>query len=384
MPTPPKRTGGVLVWSAALLFPFALFATITLPGGGDGNLLQLPLAALALLLPLGLARRSPLAGLLVLLAGGTAVLFLVQDETFGRILILVVVIVADGMAGHVAATRPRRLSLPAAALTAVVQGNLALTIGQVDDVPTVLTVILLGVITAWVIGDSIRQRRRHAATQREQAEARAVEAERLRIARELHDMVAHSIAVIAVQAGMGRRVIDTQPAEARNALANIEDTSRETAAALRRMLVSLRRSDGGSAPAPRDPAPGLADLDDLVTRSAQAGVEIRLRRHGDRAPLPPDIDLSAYRIVQEAVTNVIRHAGTGHCDVGVQQDGRALTIEVTDDGPGTGVPAVAGSGNGLTGMRERVSLLGGEFASGPRPGGGFRIAATIPLPETTR
>ncbi|GGN10582.1 two-component sensor histidine kinase [Actinoplanes campanulatus] len=373
----------MLAWSAALLFPFALFATLTLPGGG-ANLLQVPLVALALLLPLGLARRSPLPALLVLLAGGVAVLFIVQNESLVSILLIVLVIVADGMVGNVAATRPRRLSLPAAALTAVVAGTLAVTVGRAGDVATVLTAILLGVITAWVIGDSIRQRRRHAATQREQAEARAVEAERLRIARELHDMVAHSIAVIAVQAGMGRRVIDTRPAEARNALANIEDTSRETAAALRRMLVSLRRGDGDSGPAPRDPAPGLADLDDLVTRSAQAGVEVRLRRHGDRTPLPPDIDLSAFRIVQEAVTNVIRHAGTGHCDVGVHQDDRALAIEVTDDGPGTGVPAVAGSGNGLTGMRERVSLLGGEFASGPRPGGGFRIAATIPIPEATR
>ncbi|MBO3741909.1 sensor histidine kinase [Actinoplanes flavus] len=383
MPTPPHRTGGVLAWSGALLFPFALFATITLPGG-SGSLLQLPLVLLALLLPLGLARRSPLPGLLVLLAGGTAVLFTLQNGTLVSVLVIVLIIMADGMAGNVAANRPRRVSLPVAALTAVVEGTLAVTAGQVGDVATVLTVILLGVITAWVLGDSIRQRRRHAAVQREQAEAQAVEAERLRIARELHDMVAHSIAVIAVQAGMGRRVIDTRPAEARDALANIEDTSRETAAALRRMLVGLRRSDGGSGPAPRDPAPGLADLDDLVTRSAQAGVEVRLRRHGEPAPLPPDIDLSAFRIIQEAVTNVIRHAGTGHCDVGVQQDDRALTIEVTDDGPGGATATVvAGAGNGLTGMRERVGLLGGEFASGPRPGGGFRIAATIPLPEET-
>ncbi|MEU4620753.1 histidine kinase [Actinoplanes sp. NPDC023801] len=383
MPTAQKRTGGALAWGFALLFPFALFLATHLPGY-PGDLLVVPAVGLSLLLPLGLVRRNPVAALLVVLAGVSAVLLVVFDGIYGRTLVVILVVVSDVVVGQVAATRPRRTSIPAAALAAGVEGTMAVIVGEFDDVPATTVVVLLGVVTAWVIGDSVRQRRRHAAEKVEQAEARAVEAERLRIARELHDMVAHSIAVIAVQAGVGRRVIDTQPAEARTALANIEDTSRDTAAALRRMLGTLRRTDTAAGPAPRDPAPGLADLDGLVVRSAQAGVEVRVRREGEPAPLPPDIDLSAFRIVQEAVTNVIRHAGAGHCDVGIRRDGDTLAIEVADDGTGAGNGPGTGGGNGLTGMRERVSLLGGEFTAGPRPDGGFLVTARIPLPGGTR
>jgi signal transduction histidine kinase len=383
MPTVRSRTGAVLAWAGALLFPFAMFTAIAWPGDGD-LLLQWLTVVVGLLLPVALAGRSPLAALVIALVGGGAVAVLaISGGPPQRVVVLVFAVFADVMAGNVAARMPRKVSVPAAALTAVVQVGVALLFETQGDVLTLLTGLVLAVVTAWVIGDSVRQRRRHAAAQREQAEARAVEAERLRIARELHDMVAHSIAVIAVQAGVGRRVIDTQPAEARNALANIEETSRDTAAALRRMLGSLRRSEAGAVPAPRDPAPGLADLDGLVARSAQAGVEVDLRRDGDPGPLPPDVDLSVYRIVQEAVTNVIRHAGVGRCDVAVRQEGETLNIEIIDDGHGAG-GSTDGSGNGITGMRERVSLLGGEFDAGPRPGGGFRVSARIPIPEAAR
>ncbi|GIF38080.1 signal transduction histidine kinase [Actinoplanes xinjiangensis] len=373
----------MLAWTGAILFPLALFTVLALPGVDD-PFLQAVTVLVALLLPVALARRSPLAALTLLVVGGGAVSVLaISGGLPEQAAVAVFVVLADVMVGNVAARRPRRVSVPAAVLTVLVQAALVLLFENPGDLLTIPAVMALAGVTAWVIGDSVRQRRRHAAVQREQSEARAVEAERLRIARELHDMVAHSIAVIAVQAGMGRRVIDTQPAEARNALANIEETSRDTAAALRRMLGSLRRTDAGAGPAPRDPAPGLADLDGLVARSAQAGVEVGLRRDGDPVPLPPDIDLSAYRIVQEAVTNVIRHAGVGRCDVAVQQDAGTLSIEITDDGSGGG-GAGDGSRNGITGMRERVSLLGGEFDAGPRPGGGFRVSARIPLPEAVR
>lgn len=372
----------MLAWIGALLFPLALF-TATNMQGGSGLLNGLALVA-AVFLPIPLARRSPAAALSVLLAGGgTVAVLAISGNVPARAVLFVFAVFADIMAGNVAATRSRRVSIGAAVVTATVQVALVLLFENGGDLTTIPTLLILGVVTAWVVGDSVRQRRRHAEVQREQAEARAVEAERLRIARELHDMVAHSIAVIAVQAGMGRRVIDTQPAEARTALANIEETSRDTAAALRRMLGSLRRTDAGSGAAPRDPAPGLADLDGLVARSAQAGVEVGLRRDGDPRPLPPDIDLSAYRIVQEAVTNVIRHAGVGRCDVAVRQDAGTLTIEISDDGHGAS-GSTDGSRNGITGMRERVSLLGGEFDAGPRPEGGFRVRARIPLPEAAR
>ena len=380
MPAAPFRFGGVLAWAGALLFPFALFIAVTMPGE-PGALQWLTAMALALLLPVQLARRSPLAALVLVLVSATVVLLVIRDDQFyGRMLAVLFFVVVDVMVAGVAVTRPRRTSVPVAVLTALTQTLLALAVSLSGDVLTRFAVMLLAVVTAWVTGDSIRQRRRYAAARREQAEARAVQAERLRIARELHDMVAHSIAVIAVQAGVGRRVIDTQPAEARNTLANIEETSRDTAAALRRMLGTLRRTDAGSGAAPRDPAPGLADLDDLVARSAQAGVAVCLKRHGTPAPLPPDLDLSAFRIVQEAVTNVIKHAGTESCDVAVRQDAGTLTIEITDSGRGS----AAAAGNGITGMRERVSLLGGEFGAGSRPEGGFRVTARIPLPEGAR
>ncbi|WP_221321264.1 sensor histidine kinase [Actinoplanes sp. L3-i22] len=377
MPALRKCLGSVFAWLGALLFPAGLFLAVVVPAGPI--VLQAPAIVLALLMPMPLLRRAPIPALLLFLVGGTAVLLAVHNEAFVLALAIVLAVTADIMAGKVAATRSRRVSIPAAVVVAAAELLLLFVINQPGTGLTVATALFLAVITAWVIGNSVRQRRQYAAAQRDQAEARAVQAERLRIARELHDMIAHSIGVIAVQAGMGRRVIDTQPAEARAALANIEDTGRETAAALRRMLGTLRRTDAQAAPASREPAPGLDDLEGLVARTAQAGVRVDLRRLGERTALPPDIDLSAFRIVQEAVTNVIRHAGTGHCDVAVREDAGVLTIEVTDDGRGgTGL----GAGYGIPGMRERVSLLGGDFAAGPRDGGGFGVTATIPLPAT--
>jgi signal transduction histidine kinase len=207
--------------------------------------------------------------------------------------------------------------------------------------------------------------------------------ERLRIARELHDMVAHSIGIIAIQAGVGRRVIETQPAEARNALTAIEATSRETLAGLRQMLGVLRRAEPGPGRGPLESAPGLADLGRLAATTRDAGVRVELRWLGPRRPLPADIDLSAFRIIQEAVTNVVRHAGTGHCRVTVDCREEELGIEVTDEGHG-GAPPAEGPGErggfGIDGMRERARLLGGELTAGPRAEGGFRVAARLPVP----
>jgi signal transduction histidine kinase len=233
--------------------------------------------------------------------------------------------------------------------------------------------MLLALGVAWLLGQSIRQRREYADVQRRQTAVQAVQAERLRIARELHDMIAHSIGVIAIQAGVGSRVIESQPAEARNALTVIEDTSRETLAGLRRMLGALRRAEPD--PASTEPSPGLADLDRLVLRSLDAGVRVDVRRHGDERPLPADLDLSAYRIIQEAVTNVVRHANTDECRVSLDYGEDELSLEIIDDGAG-GAP---GTGYGIPGMRERVSLLHGDFTAGPRPEGGFRVSARIPV-----
>jgi signal transduction histidine kinase len=294
---------------------------------------------------------------------------------------------------YLAATRTRRVSVTGAAVFAAgllipilavpslgwLRGG---TVGSAG--PHVVTIAVpLFTIIAWLIGHSIRQAQTRAELKRAQADAQAAMDERLRIARELHDMVAHSIGIIAIQAGAGRRVFDARPDEAREALAAIEATSREALSGLRRMVTGLRRADLGprSGQVPLGPAPGLADIDRLAAMTLDTGVQVNVDWQGSREPLPADIDLSAFRIIQEAVTNVVRHASTSQCQVSISQQDGQLSIEVTDSGRGG---SRAGIGYGITGMRERAALLGGDFSAGPRTGGGFRVAARLPVPAPTR
>ncbi|QQC92176.1 sensor histidine kinase [Streptomyces alfalfae] len=246
---------------------------------------------------------------------------------------------------------------------------------------------------AWLIGDSVRRTRVYTERLGAQATAQAVTAERLRIAREMHDTVAHSIGIIALQAGAAARVAQTQPARAREAMVAVETAGRETLAGLRRLLGALRESDAdGTAPGgsgdgpgagreavPLEPAAGLADVDRLAATTTAAGVRVDVRWRGERRALPPDIDLSAFRIVQEAVTNVVRHADTGSCAVTVEYRDEEVVIGVEDEGRGSAAPP-RGAGYGLVGMRERVALLHGELRAAPRPEGGFRVTARLPLP----
>jgi signal transduction histidine kinase len=326
-------------------------------------------------------RRWPVPGLSLLLAGSIAMRGYGQQFRLAAILLPIVL---TGLAVcYIAATRARWRSVTAAAVTIAVQvyvieggtfGFFQLTARPASPLAVSQTVTaVLAVFACWLAGHSIRQSHIHAETSRAQAELQAATAERLRIARELHDLIAHSIGVIAIQAGVGSRVIDTQPAEARNALTAIEATSRETLTGLRWMLGVLRSTSELG----HDPVPGLAGLDQLAATSRNAGVRVELHWRGQRQPIPPDVDLSAYRIIQEAVTNVIRHAGADHCEVLIDQDNRELSIEITDNGRG-GV--IAGPGYGIVGMRERAGLHGGKLAAGPRPGGGFRVAARLPVP----
>jgi signal transduction histidine kinase len=223
---------------------------------------------------------------------------------------------------------------------------------------------------------------RAAEKERERIEAarRAVAEERLRIARELHDVVAHAMSVVAVQSGVGAHVIDNRPDEAKRILETINQTSRASLDEMRRLLGVLR-SDPASAEAVAElaPAPGLAGLDELVTRVTDAGVPVETNVEGERRAVPVGVDLAAYRIVQEALTNVLKHAGPARVNVSVLYELGAVTVVVIDDGRGAAGNAVAGngSGHGLVGMRERAALYGGELDAGPRPGGGFRVAATL-------
>ncbi len=367
---------GTLRVLAVVLYPLALIASLDGAGGPLGyRFLGTALPLVIMLLPMALLPRLPLAALGLTLAGTAVLNYLVDPYTAAYLWQVrnLQVIGLDLLVGVLAATRRPRVSLPAAVSVLAVQ---ALLTGSgrydIDDLAAEATILTLGMAAAWLGGHQLGAYRRQTAAQRASATAQAVTDERLRIARELHDMVAHSIGVIAIQAGMGRRVIDTRPDAARDALAAIEDTSRETLAGLRRMLGALRRADEDGED--RSPAPGLADLDRLVAHAGAAGVDVRVRRVGGEH-LPPEIDLSAYRIVQEAVTNVVRHAAAGACQVVVEQRPGELIIEVTDDGRG----GPAGAGYGIAGMRERVGLLHGRFDAGPRPEGGFRVAARLPL-----
>jgi signal transduction histidine kinase len=342
--------------------------------------------------------------------------------------------------------------------------------------------VALAMIIAWSTGNAVRQRRAYATKLQQQATNSAVAEERLRIARELHDVVAHSMSVIAVQAGYGAYVIDGQPDDARAALGAIQATSRDALDEMRRMLGVLRQQDYGQAApeesaggtglgaiglgevsaglagpdsgarfgasgradsvafgsgkvrtaragdsphesgrvsagvspgvsaeasadagrrgpqVPLAPAPGLADLDRLIARTGGVGIHVEVQRLGRPREIPAGVDLSAYRIVQEALTNVVKHASTDACRVIVDYGEDVLSIEVTNGGPGTMpdlrgsrgcfvpgatrarfVPAAAGGGHGLIGMRERVGLCSGQFSAGPLPDGGFRVAAHLPL-----
>ncbi|MEU8069775.1 sensor histidine kinase [Micromonospora sp. NPDC049151] len=233
--------------------------------------------------------------------------------------------------------------------------------------------------TAWVAARRRHELREQAEQlRRSQAEARerAVMGERVRIARELHDVVAHHVSVMGVQAAACRRVFDRDRDKARTALAAIEETARTSVDELRRMLGVLR-DPAGAAAAPEDTA-GIEDVRALVDRARETGLRAELGVYGEPVPLPRSVSQAAYRIVQEAVTNVVKHAHATTLDVRIRYLARELEIDVSDDGHG-GAPA-AGAGLGLIGMRERVAAHGGEVEAGPRPGGGFRVRARMPLP----
>jgi signal transduction histidine kinase len=238
---------------------------------------------------------------------------------------------------------------------------------------------LLLVLSVSEIALAARQRRQAAErTRAEEARRRAGE-ERMRIARELHDVLAHNISLINVQAGVALHLMDEQPGQSRTALVAIKQASNDALGELRSVLDVLRQGD--EAP-PRAPASGLAQLDSLLAGAGATGLEVRTRVEGLPRPLPAGTDLAAFRIVQESLTNVTRHAGPASATVLVRYGPDDLTVRVDDDGRGPVAAAGPGNGNGIRGMRERVAALGGELTTGPRPGGGFRVQARLPIDES--
>jgi signal transduction histidine kinase len=232
-----------------------------------------------------------------------------------------------------------------------------------------------GLVTLFSVAELSRALNARAAADRrgrEEAVARRATEERLVIARELHDVVAHSISVINVQANTALHLMDRQPDRAREALTAIHEVSGQALSELGSMLGALREPG-----APLAPAPGIARLDELAARARSAGLAVSLTSEGEVRTLPAGVDAAAYRIVQEALTNAVRHSGGNAAAVRLRYSSDSVEIEVDDDGAGS-VPARAGSGNGLAGMTERARALGGTLDAGPQPGGGFRVLARLP------
>ncbi|BCJ38242.1 hypothetical protein Athai_57450 [Actinocatenispora thailandica] len=375
-----RHLGPVLMWVGATALTAAVTVnTLPRPFGIGGGYAHVGPAAVAgtVAVAAALLRRYPLAGLTVLLAGAVAAAGVIA----GRLSMpgsmqadpmrvgFAEMIPAYLALCYVSSTRSRRTALLALGLSLLVPAGY--------DVPVLVRAadlslwayqapVLYVAVFGWLVGQSIRKSRQLASASRAQTAERAMTAERLRLARELHDMVAHSVGIIAIQAGVGNRVIHTQPDAAQEALRVIETSSREALSGLRRTLVALRRAD----PTGPEPAgtPGLADLDRLVASAAEAGIEVSVRRTGTVRPVPAEVDLAGYRIVQESLTNVIRHSTARHCRVEVGYRPAELVIEIVDDGRARGAAGRSGSGPGSDAGRGNGSGPG----SSSGPGGGSR------------
>jgi len=360
--------------AAALELQFALGDR---PGGAALN----AVAALALTLPLAARRLAPFAvacayaavSLLAALAGSG----LHEGQPPPAASLLTGAVVFQSLGAFTADERRAR----SGAVVGVAGLWATVVISNEVDLQSFGFSAGLIVATPWLLGRAQRARvlRAELAEQEQrQRERVAVGEERSRIARELHDVVAHSVGAMVAQAQGAGRVLDRDPDRAREALAAIERTGRDALDEMRRSLGILRRTD---ADAPLAPQPGLDGLGTLVAQARASGLDVELVTEGEPAPLPAGADMSAYRIVQEALTNTLKHAGPVHARIAVRYGRGALQLEIADDGapPAPAPGGAAGAGQGLVGMRERVALYGGELHAGPGPEGGFVVRASLPL-----
>jgi signal transduction histidine kinase len=340
--------------------------------------------AVALAAPLVLRRRWPLAVLAVTTLHFTRYWAVGQVNEIGSWVIL-------GVAVYSAAAyaERRRAGLVCAACllwligAAVLPAARAGTVGVVEVV-AITMFDALPFLLAWPLGAMMRRLREYRAVleernrqldqQREANARRAVLEERVRIARELHDVVAHHVSVMGVQAGVARRLCDRDPAEAVAAIGSVETASRQAIADLQQLVGVLRRREDGDDLAPQ---PSLQRLPELVEQMRRAGLPVELTVQGRQGPLPAGVELSAYRIIQEALTNTLKHAGPAQAGVTVRYGNGSVELEVVDDGQGPAPGRPRTGSKGLVGMRERVSLYGGRLDAGARPGGGFRVHAVL-------
>ncbi|MFD8746303.1 sensor histidine kinase [Streptomyces sp. NPDC059616] len=388
-----------LVDLAVALSLTAVYAGFVRMGSGDGQahytgpLWTGYLIAAAVGLPVAVRRRRPLLVLAVVLAAlATASLLDIVREPYA----------AAGFGAYlVGLAEPARRSVPALVVALTVAGG-AVYLGEAVVTPAedpwgavgVAGLVVLVIGGSWGAGRMVRGRRADTLRRERRRSERAVEEERLRIARELHDIVSHNLSLIAVKAGVAGHVADADPQGARDALKIIEETSRSALAEMRRTLGVLRgqgASFGADASlgrgaslgphAPLGPVPDLDGLDALGVEAGRAGTDIRFAVHGTEG-LAEGARVTVYRIVQEAVTNVVRHASPTRCRVTVAADAREIRIDVVDEGPPVGRGRAGHElpgGHGLLGMRERAMMYGGRFEAGPRPEGGFAVSVRLPI-----
>ncbi len=351
---------------------------------GDGGVVptedRLLVALLSLLTTsmLSLRRTRPLEGLTIMLAAGLVQVYLVTPVAFFFGQFVPVILMT-----YAAAAYGRRPVHALAALPLVALGVTAITMAVPNlsswDNYLFQTVVL---ILAWSIGYVIGTRLRRTeelsrrAAELEQERTRLITEERGRLARELHDIVAHSVSIIAVQAEAGETLLPDDPERAGEAFRSIQAASRQSLVELRRLL-GLLRDDG--APAALEPQPGLGELEGLISQVRSAGLDVDLRVEGEPSDVDPGVGLSVYRVVQEALTNALRHSGADRTAVMVRYLPGEIELEVSDDGDGPGTNGSSGSGHGLTGMQERVALYGGELRAERRTEGGFSVHARLPL-----
>jgi len=404
-PATPERTGAGL---RHLLPPRVADAVIAVAvavlglASGLGARAQhehMPLAAIPVLTAMGLVlyprRRYP-AAVLGAVAAGVVALVVMGAALGGSFL----AVLCASYSAAVYGSRRLVIGLVTGALAAVLLIGIPQSLGfggsviHAVPVPTILAAAgaaLFGLLIRSQFSARnaqlamMAERAEWATAQRDQEARRATLAERLRIARELHDIVAHHVSVIVIQAQGAQRVAGREPDRARQAMADVERTARTALEEMRRMLGLLRSPDDAEDTGTLDVAHGVADIAALAARMAGAGVAVTTRTTGEPFAVPEDVGLAVYRIAQEALTNVLKHAGPAHAEVHLHY-GEQLEITVTDDGRGAAAvltgTAPPGAGRGTTGMRERVAMLGGRFAAGPQPGGGFRVHAVIPRPGT--
>jgi signal transduction histidine kinase len=358
----PLRSVFIDVLLAAVLTGLTLATLSSRHAGWAAGLLAVLTVA-----PIALRQRAPVLTMLVILAALGAYSVVVDNDfpNGGVGLLVAMFTVATVRSRPVAAV----MFLAAVAVTAFAypRAEPATLWPQLAQA----TLIVLG---AWVLGESTRRWALRA--ERLAAEAtQAVVDERVRIARELHDIVAHHMSVISLQAGLAEYVLDVDPPTAKSAIANVGDASREALLDMRRLLDVLRVDPE------YDPQPGLDLLDDLVSRTRSAGLPVEVVVTGERRTLTPGLELCAYRVVQESLTNVLKHAGPATARVDLDFGDRTLTVKISDDGRAR-VPRESPVSHGIRGMRERAELYGGVLTAGPSAGGGFAVVARLPLEVT--